>query len=259
MYVNRNIDNELNIGNASRQELVDAHIIHEFDSSLVKKNHESCYGTLIAQRYRELLPLLKGKKVIDCGCGFGTFTKIARQAGFTVHPVDIDEVSIELAREINQIEVHNESIYQTSLENNSTDVAVCFDSIQHFNIPDLISEFKRIGIQQVLIYDSNIHNPLLKLYRRIKHHEESHELNPNEIISIFQSNGFRVISKKYENIIALPASGGFQQKAWLAISRYPQFIAKVDNALLKLINFFGMAKWVSFRFLIVLEANDKTH
>ena len=236
-----------------RQKLIDTHVIHEFDSSLVKENHHGCYGALIEQRYQEILPLLKGKTIIDCGCGFGTFTKVARQAGFTVHPVDIDELSIDLAKDLNQVDVIKESIYQTSLADNSTEIAVCFDSIQHFNLPELITEFKRIGIQQILIYDSNIQNSLLQLYRRRYHHEESHEFSLNEIIVTFQKYGFQLALKKYENLISLPASGGFQQKGWPMISRYPKVISKLDNTLLKFVNLLGLKKWLSFRFFLIFE------
>jgi SAM-dependent methyltransferase len=239
----------------NRQELIDAHVIHEFDSSLVTDNHCGCYGALITQRYQEILSLLKGRKIIDCGCGFGTFAKVAREAGFTVHPVDIDEVSIDLAKELNQVEVIKESIYQTSLGDNTVEVAVCFDSIQHFNLEELIAEFKRIGIQQVLIYDSNIHNLLLQLYRRKNHHEESHELSPKEIISIFQKNGFQLTLKKYENLISLPASGGYQQRGWPIINKYPKVIEKLDTILLKLMRLCGLTKWLSFRFLLIFETS----
>lgn len=238
---------------ASRNDLVDAHIVHEFDLGRVKRNHQGCYGELIRQRYLNILPLLRGKRVLDCGCGFGTFSQIAAEAGFDVYPVDIDDRSIEVARVINGLNVFKESVYHTSLADGSRDIAVCFDSIQHFEINFLLPELSRLGIRQVLIYDSNIQNPFLQTYRRAVKHQESQELAPQDIAYQFERGGFRLAYQGYENFISLPVSGGYQLPPWPIVHRFPSAIRIVDGVFERLFATAKLSRWFAFRFLLILE------
>src|SRR5579863_979924 len=141
---------------ASRESLVEAHIIHDFPPAWVVDSLAGCYGALIRGVYREMLSYLKGRRIIDCGCGFGQFSRVAIDAGFDVTSVDIDDVSLALARDISRIPCRKESVYTTSLPDGSSDTAVCCDSIQHFDIAQFVPELKRLGVQRIVIYDSNV-------------------------------------------------------------------------------------------------------
>ena len=112
-----------------RGRLIDANIIHEFKLSRVEKNLNGCYGELMRERYREMLSWIKGRRIIDCGCGFGQFSRVALTAGFHVTAIDIDEVSIALARTYSGISCHKQSVYQTFLPDGACDTAVCCDSV----------------------------------------------------------------------------------------------------------------------------------
>ncbi|MBM3396950.1 MAG: methyltransferase domain-containing protein, partial [Betaproteobacteria bacterium] len=84
----------------TREELIREHVIHEFDRALAVRNITGCYGALCAQFYRHLLGHVKGRRVLDVGCGLGLFGSTAAQQGFQVHSIDIDERSLEIAREL---------------------------------------------------------------------------------------------------------------------------------------------------------------
>src|SRR5215472_17763843 len=108
---------------ASRESLVESHVIHHFEPMRVLHNLAGCYGTLIRSAYCEMLPLLKGRRIIDCGCGFGQFSHVAINAGFDVTSVDIDDTSLAIAREVSRIPCRRESIYATSLADGFCDTA----------------------------------------------------------------------------------------------------------------------------------------
>jgi len=204
---------------ASRESLVESHIVHEFEPARVLDNLAGCYGTLIQGVYREMLPLLKGGRIIDCGCGFGQFSHVAINAGFEVTSIDIDDASLAIAREVSRIPCRRESIYATSLPDGSCDTAVCCDSIQHFDIREFRRELKRLGVQRIVIYDSNISNPLLALYRGIVGHRETTTAPPTRLFASFASMGMtslRCATRMSSHCRSVAASNGDRCRSSIA-------------------------------------------
>ena len=238
---------------ASRESLLRAHIIHGFDSATVSANLSGCYGTLMRSVYRDMLSLLGGGRILDCGCGFGQFSRIAIDAGFEVVSIDIDDESLALAREISRIPCRKESVYATSLSDNSCDTAVCCDSIQHFEIGRFVAELNRLGIGRIVIYDSNISNPLLTLYRLISGHRESNDRTVAEIVREFRDRGFDLAAVRYENVISIPISGGLQRRPVPVLHRFPDAIGRIDRLLEKGVRLLGLDRYMAFRFLLVLD------
>jgi SAM-dependent methyltransferase len=237
----------------SRQSLVEAHIIHDFRLARVMDNLAGCYGILIKGVYREMLSLLKGSRIIDCGCGFGQFSRVAIDAGFEVASVDIDDASLVLARNISRIPCRKESVYATSLPDGSCDAAVCCDSIQHFDISRFIPELKRLGVRRIVIYDSNISNPLLASYRAMAGHKESNDRTADAIVREFREHGYDVTTLRYENVVSLPISGGFQRPPVPLLHRFPNAIQRVDRFLMQMARLMRLDRRLAFRFLIVLD------
>jgi SAM-dependent methyltransferase len=237
----------------SRDGLVEAHIIHDFKLARVVENLKGCYGELMRERYREMLSWLRGKRIIDCGCGFGQFSRVAIDAGFEVTPIDIDDDSLALARSISQIPCRKESVYATSLPDGSCDSAVCCDSIQHFDIGYFVPEMKRLGVERIVIYDSNISNPLLTGYRALAGHKESNDRTADEIVREFQEHGYDLVALQFENIVSLPVSGGFQRRPIPLIHRFPGAIRSLDRLLARAARAIGLDRRLAFRYLIVLD------
>lgn len=243
---------------ASRQSLVDAHIVHDFRLARVRANLAGCYGTLIGRDYRDMLSFLKGRRIIDCGCGFGQFSRVAIDAGFDVTSVDIDDASLALARDISRIPCRKESVYATSLPDGSRDTAVCCDSIQHFEIERFAPELKRLGVQRIVIYDSNISNPLLTGYRAIAGHKESHDRTAATIVREFREHGYEAVALRYENVISLPISGGLQRPPVPLVHRFPGAIQNLDRLLAQAARLLKLDRHLTFRFLMVLDRSIRT-
>jgi ubiquinone/menaquinone biosynthesis C-methylase UbiE len=99
----------------------------------------------------EITPDLK--KVVDLGCGFGTFSIPASQIiKGIVHAFDIeDEMIIQLKDKIDQENITNIELHQkdfivqgTSLPDNSTDYVMLFNILHHENPHLILSEVFRI-------------------------------------------------------------------------------------------------------------------
>jgi SAM-dependent methyltransferase len=241
---------------AARESLVESHIVHDFEPARVLDNLAGCYGTLIQGVYREMLPLLKGRRIIDCGCGFGQFSQVAINAGFEVTSVDIDDTSLAIASEVSRISCRRESIYATSLPDGSCDTAVCCDSIQHFDIGEFVCELNRLGVQRIVIYDSNISSPLLALYRSIAGHRERNDRTADAIVCEFFDYGYDIVAVRYENVVSLPISGGFQRRPVPLLHRFPGAIQRIDRRLERVARLLGLDRFLTFRFLLVLDRRD---
>lgn len=102
------------------------------------------------QRYHAILDFVKNKKVLDAACGEGYGTNLIAQHAEYVSGIDISEDSISWAREAyqaNNIEFHVSDIQTLPLAENSVDVVVSFETIEHVDLEAqerFLEEIKRV-------------------------------------------------------------------------------------------------------------------
>jgi len=86
-----------------------------------------------------LLPSNKEAKIVDLGCGFGTFVKPAIDAGYTnVTGYDISQEQVDVAHKLGLSTVHHSSIEDYFAKGEKVDVIVGLDIIEHFTKDELI-------------------------------------------------------------------------------------------------------------------------
>ncbi len=108
-------------------------------------------------RYKWILRMagnLRGKRVLDLGCGDGLLTYFLAQVGAVVVGVDNEEEGLKHARlnleRMNkkkhlQYEFVNASVYELPFEDNSFDVVVSCEVIEHLDYPEkMIGEASRV-------------------------------------------------------------------------------------------------------------------
>lgn len=100
-------------------------------------------------RYTWASQLAGGRDVLDAGCGTGYGTEILASAGATrAVGVDISETAIEYARESSSREAAEfltGNLHELPFEDDSFDMAVCFEVIEHVDDqPRAISELRRV-------------------------------------------------------------------------------------------------------------------
>jgi len=146
-----------------------------FDKFIQEKNEYAVFSTKGYDKLLfELTKSLKFKnnkiKIIDLGCGTGTFTKKMSSLSSEIYGCDISPKSIEKASEkYPEINFSIQDIENLKFENNFFDV-VTFSGVLHhfkdFSIP--LKEAKRILKEDGLIFafDPNLYNPFFWLYRR---------------------------------------------------------------------------------------------
>lgn len=238
---------------AERQRLIQANIIHDFDATLSARNLRGSYGAVQRRRYRDLLRLVDGRRLLDAGCGLGLLTKVCLDAGYDVTAIDLDDRSLELAARLHSVQASRTSVYATGLAANSIDTALLFDVIEHLDFAPLLAELTRLGCRRVLVFDSNLRNPALRAYRRRAGHEEHQEYRPEDVIAGFGAGGFTLSSASYHDTLALALTGGLQREALPLLGRFPDFVYQCDRMVTWAARLMRIAPLTAFRYLLVFD------
>ena len=151
--------------------------INFFDSFVERKNE---YVALSSKSYDKILYELsksfiskKNKiKIIDLGCGTGSFTRKLLPLNSEIYGCDISPKSIERARNFYpEIKFSVQDIEHLSFNENFFDVVIFSGVLHHFeNLEKPIMEARRILKKDGLIFsfDPNFFNPFFWIYRRKK-------------------------------------------------------------------------------------------
>lgn len=120
-------------------------IYHNYFSTQVNKQARD-YKSMLEEQTKhnsleliKFLPKDKSCKIVDLGCGFGTFVKPAMDAGYTnVIGYDISEEQVKVANSLGLQNVKHCSIDEFFTRNEKADIIVGLDIIEHFTKDELI-------------------------------------------------------------------------------------------------------------------------
>lgn len=73
--------------------------------------------------------------LLDIGCGLGHFLSVARESGWKSIGVEISPSAVKYVRENSNLEVHEGTVENCDIENNSVDVITMWDVIEHIQNP----------------------------------------------------------------------------------------------------------------------------
>jgi SAM-dependent methyltransferase len=106
---------------------------------------ELIYAEHVA-RYRLAAQLAAGRRVLDAGCGEGYGAALLRAAGAaSVVGVDIDEATIEHARDRYGGEFQVADVADLPFDPGTFDLVSCFETIEHVaDAPRAVAEFRRV-------------------------------------------------------------------------------------------------------------------
>ncbi len=133
---------------------------------------EKGYGRIVNEFFGFLGPIMSssGKlRILDCGCGTGSFTSKFLEKGFDLYGIDISEGSIAHAQnKYPQINFRQGDIENTNFPESSFDVILLSGLLHHFpDFSPVLKECYRVlkkgGI--ILGYDPHRGNPFMWLYR----------------------------------------------------------------------------------------------
>lgn len=176
-------------------------------------NQEKLSCHLSNQRLTEAvfsLTNLKGKRVIDLGCGDGAYTfDLLKQKPSYVLGVDASKVAIRLAQKkekhfknINFLPV---DIYDlSSLKIKKFDVAIVRGVLHHlYDAPKAIQTISKIA-PTVIVVEPNGYNPILKLIEKFSSYHVQHEEKsypPTKLAAWFKKNDGKIVKSFYCGLV----------------------------------------------------------
>ncbi len=146
------------------------------------------------QRYISILPIVKGKKVVDIACGEGYGTNILAGSALDIVGIDINKETVENASKKyrkNNLHYKVGSVANIPLKSNSVDVIVSYETIEHVDEEaqkSFLKETKRVLKQDGVLI---ISTPNKELYSdRYHYHNEFHikEFYKQEFIQFIKSS-----------------------------------------------------------------------
>ena len=175
----------------------------------------TAWGYIDRQHNELIAARLKGDRVLDVGCGYGSLVSYLSARGFAAEGIDSDPASIPAAREMfPDASVHLEGAESLSrYQDASFDSIVLKDALHHLvcegDFRASCEEFRRVLVPRgrLVVLDPN---PMwiLRLARRISAHEDV-AVGPKRALTVLADNGFEVCGIAYYEVLGLPLSGGY--------------------------------------------------
>lgn len=124
---------------------------------------------------------LDGKRVIDVGCGDGTYTYALYKRSKPKEMVGVDsaknaiELSQVLYKKHKNLSFHYGSIYDLHKKFNNFDIAIVRGVLHHVDFPQKAIESLSKVANQILILEPNGYNPLLKIVEKVSLYHRIHK------------------------------------------------------------------------------------
>jgi ubiquinone/menaquinone biosynthesis C-methylase UbiE len=198
--------------------LSDKETIRAFDSDVdahegyVYTTNDRLSSSLARQRWVETvlgMTEMKGRKLLDLGCGDGYFTRLYydTQAPTSIIGIDPSANAINSAiakQDDREIEFHVGDGHSLPFEDKSFDLVLIQAVLHHDNDPaDVVREACRLA-HEVVILEPNGYNPALKVIEKVSPYHRQHKEKsyaPRAVDAWVAAAGGRVVVRKYSNLV----------------------------------------------------------
>lgn len=97
-----------------------------------------CSNTIYDKGFKDIEKLMPQKgKILDIGCGYGYFLKLAEGRGWSAEGIELDTKAVEHARKAYNINIYNKPLGELSISPNS------YDAVTFWRVLDLLPEPKK--------------------------------------------------------------------------------------------------------------------
>ncbi|MES9903749.1 MAG: methyltransferase domain-containing protein [Sedimenticola sp.] len=164
----------------------------------------------------------KGKRVLDVGCGDGTYTLELISRGATeVLGIDAAEDAVRLASEralglgLDNVSFKVADIYSLHENLGRYDIAVVRGILHHlYNVQDAISNIVNVA-DEIIVVEPNGFNPVLKIIEKLSLYHRAHEeksYSPSSLDAWFEQFGGKVLESEYIGLVPMFCPDWFARK-----------------------------------------------
>mgnify|MGYP001614339462 FL=1 len=174
----------------------------------------SLYGN-VDNSFNELISkYIKGKNILDLGCGYGALVNYLNKSGYNILGIDHDKDSINKGKKIfGNINIKIGTIDGLSLQT-KFDTIILKDCIHHIygESTDPIEAFSKIHNLltpkgRIIIFDPNI-NLIIKIARFLIKHKDP-ECSFKNAIKLLEQTNFKILETEYYDTFGIALSGGY--------------------------------------------------
>src|SRR4030095_6599864 len=224
-----------------------------------EKRLEKFWGNVDEKHVMSILKHVKGKKLLDIGCGYGTTTFYAGKLGFDCTGIDYDQGAIDLCKaRFPDCSFLTANAEELPFENGYFDTIILRDALHHLygeaDFGKVKNELKRVAKDdsRMIFFDPNV-NLLLRTMRAISFHKDE-ECNYETAREIMIELGYRIIYSNFNTVYSLPLSGGYVGINFVPnISFVKKTILSTEKLAEKIINGVHLGRHLCWRYLIVGE------
>jgi len=204
---------------------------------------------------------VKGQRVLDIGCGYGTTTSCiaVQHPGVECIGIDYDPAVVERATTLyptGNFRVENGECL--SFENQSFDTLIMRDALHHLyreaDFGKITREVKRVIKKngRLIILDPNV-NFLLRTLRFLAAHQDE-QCSYEEALRMLAALPATIVHREFNTVIDLPLSGGYVGVDF--IPPYPalyKLVSGGERAATRLVTRLGLGRSVCLRYFLVAD------
>lgn len=210
---------------------------NEMDHAIGYANYNHMEGVLKKEAAKKI-EFIKGatnkKKLLDIGCGLGTFLRVAKSKGFDVCGNDISTYAQKYVKSHLKTEFFLGQLTKISLPKESFDIVTAWDVFEH--IPEVNRAFSAVNIclkpggylflttPNIKSWDSKFFGKHWYGYKKIPEHLIF--FSPQSIAKILNANGFKVIKTE---------TWGFERDLNFLTKKASIYLPSIDRILLPLL------------------------
>lgn len=225
-------------------------IYHKTDSAFDLLKLGAFYGRIARDQNLFIARVIKGRKVLDVGAGYGLLSKMLADLGFDVVAIDPNEECGQLAKDWYGVDILRQEVYKVDFPDRYFDAVVLREVVEHLDFEQALKEIKRVSSHELIIFQSNL-NLALRLSRFLTGHKEFNERPMSYYIPVLRQSGYAIEQVSYRDVIAFPLSGGFVTRQWFPDNlRMQEWMLKFDDFLNQLLKLTGLQKYFCWRFMI---------
>jgi SAM-dependent methyltransferase len=221
---------------------------------------DSLWGMIDRQHNEEIIRRIRGRRVLDVGCGYGSLVALLTRRHFDAHGVDPDPESIAAAKQrfpYTDVRLARAEDLDSSFDG-TFDAVTLKDCLHHLigegEADSAFDAFRRLlrpGGRLVVLDPNPIW--ILRLARWLARFQDF-QTPLEEAQDTLARHGFRIRSVSYYEVIGLPLSGGYVFVELLPRVRALQVaVAVINGVLSRLADGLQLGKFICWRYILVAE------